>query len=145
MTKPPTADRRAETMRAMRDWQREQKPKHAGPPKPRQTPAQAAQTANGTQTDHRADRDAEGQQDAPESTGEPMPASFNPNSPYAEEVINRLRILTYRGTAIIQPTAQTPEPLTRVVQLCNEAFQSGLAEGRRRVASCQKKEREAAQ
>jgi len=27
----------------------------------RQTPAEAAQTANGTQTDHRADRDAEGQ------------------------------------------------------------------------------------
>jgi len=34
MTEPPShADRRAETMRAMRDWQREQKPKHAGPPK----------------------------------------------------------------------------------------------------------------
>jgi len=32
------ADRRAETMRAMKDWHRAQKPKHAGPPKPPKPP-----------------------------------------------------------------------------------------------------------
>ena len=32
--KPTHADRRAETMRAMKDWLKGQKPKHAGPPKP---------------------------------------------------------------------------------------------------------------
>jgi len=80
----------------------------------------------------------------PNAQGEPMPASFDPNNPYAAEVINVLRRLTYKGAPIL-PVTRTPGPLTEVVKLCNQAFRSGLAEGHDRVASCQKKEREAAQ
>ena len=66
-----------------------------------------------------------------------MPGSFDPDNPYGTEVINEQCRLTYRGHPIL-PITRTPRPLSEVVKLCNQAFQSGLAEGR-----CQQNAREA--
>ena len=60
-----------------------------------------------------------------------MPGSYDPDNPYGTEVLNEQPRLTYRGHPIL-PMTRTPRPLTEVVKLCNQAFQSGLAECRYR-------------